>query len=952
MLTNFYKISIVSYNKTAKKEIFLKIFLLKITWILNLMPNNSLNHSSSELTLVKVLARLKFVRRRFAKRRDGVDKIEQISTLLLFTSFLVKSLEAEAKNQDQPVLSVNDGAEDKGESTSQDKDCSSSQDDKEDTECHDERTVEDKLKEIDSNIRKVEALQKQLKSNEVKGGGGASPDAVAEQAIVEASDFFPVEWPLLLKILGGVVAAVGGIGFAMGGGGGGSKNNATSSPTPTPPTTSTPPNSSVDNVSPTITITADHNGLNAGATALLTFRFSEAPKGLPSISPNLGQLSELVATADPLVFTATLVPPSDTAAGSITLVIQPWTDIAGNTGSLASTPLAIAVDTVRPTVVLESASSHNQTITLTYSEVIDKAHPPLASSFTVLSAGHSLRVDHIEIDGSTVTLFFNGGLAAGSLTVRYEDTTAGDDVNAIQDLLGNDAASFSTGVVADGYLSGARVYIDADHNGEIDEGDYYVGITDANGNFFMPDAAPVGAIIAVGGVNKDTGIPNTMVLKAPVGSTSLNPLTTLVQGFLETLGDALPTDPALLQVAIAHAASAVALSLGIVLPEGQSLTDFDPIASNDVSIQKVAAQIATIAMVAQESGGGAAAANSVFSNLVNLISASDGQGAKLDLSSASTLSSMLVGVTLDSSVIDSIHSSVASIAAATSLTDIAKVQSETLDKIAPATLISVQQDPNDHDNLPTVRVVFNKSSMDGTASVAGDTIDVFNGAIEIAKVVLAQSDIDRGYIDVELSYLPNGSHSLSASSTDVAGNVSLGKTFIVTIAHQAPLLTGQVVVLAEGEEDVAYSISAAELLQGYSDVDHGTLRVAQLRADHATVKDNGDGTYTLTPSANYNGPLHLSYAVVDGQGGEISASQSLSLIAVNDAPALTAAQAVLQAGREDTAYTVIATDLLQGYSDVEHDTLSIKGLRSDHASVTDNGDGTYTLTLAPTTTVR
>jgi hypothetical protein len=49
------------------------------------------------------------------------------------------------------------------------------------------------------------------------------------------------------------------------------------------------------------------------------------------------------------------------------------------------------------------------------------------------------------------------------------------------------------------------------------------------------------------------------------------------------------------------------------------------------------------------------------------------------------------------------------------------------------------------------------------------------------------------------------------------------------------------------------------------------------------VTDNGDGTYTIVPNANYNGTLTLSYTVSDGNGGSVAASQSVSLSAVNDA---------------------------------------------------------------------
>ena len=88
------------------------------------------------------------------------------------------------------------------------------------------------------------------------------------------------------------------------------------------------------------------------------------------------------------------------------------------------------------------------------------------------------------------------------------------------------------GVVADGYIRDARVYVDVDGDGDVSEGDKQVGVTDKDGKFSAAADAPSGALLAVGGVNTDTGVPNTLVLRAPSGSSVVNPLTTLVQAVI------------------------------------------------------------------------------------------------------------------------------------------------------------------------------------------------------------------------------------------------------------------------------------------------------------------------------------------------------------------------------------------------------------------------------------
>jgi VCBS repeat-containing protein len=151
--------------------------------------------------------------------------------------------------------------------------------------------------------------------------------------------------------------------------------------------------------------------------------------------------------------------------------------------------------------------------------------------------------------------------------------------------------------------------------------------------------------------------------------------------------------------------------------------------------------------------------------------------------------------------------------------------------------------------------------------------------------------------------------------------------------------------LAAGWEDGPYTIRASDLLQGFSDVDGDALSVADLSAEHGTLANNGNGIWTFTPAANYNGPVALHYNVVDGNGGSVAASQSFTLAAVNDAPE-GAASAALAAGEEDSAYTIRASDLLQGFSDVDGDIPSVADLSTEHGTLADSGNGTWVFTPA------
>ncbi|MCQ8780345.1 cadherin-like domain-containing protein, partial [Escherichia coli] len=70
-----------------------------------------------------------------------------------------------------------------------------------------------------------------------------------------------------------------------------------------------------------------------------------------------------------------------------------------------------------------------------------------------------------------------------------------------------------------------------------------------------------------------------------------------------------------------------------------------------------------------------------------------------------------------------------------------------------------------------------------------------------------------------------------------------------------------------------------------------------------------------TPPAS----VALAWTFSDG-GADAKTTTGLTTVAitaVNDAPALTGTKAVLAAGTEDTAFTVSAAELLQGFADPE-----------------------------------
>ncbi|WP_133152878.1 cadherin-like domain-containing protein, partial [Vibrio splendidus] len=153
----------------------------------------------------------------------------------------------------------------------------------------------------------------------------------------------------------------------------------------------------------------------------------------------------------------------------------------------------------------------------------------------------------------------------------------------------------------------------------------------------------------------------------------------------------------------------------------------------------------------------------------------------------------------------------------------------------------------------------------------------------------------------------------------------------------------------EAEQDLAYIIdedgsitfTQEQLLEYASDVDGDELVASnvQVGAD-ATVQDNGDGTFTVVPSADFNGELGLTFDISDGQE-TISSAIDLTVRPINDAPVPEDKTFEIE---EDGTLIFSDADLLTGATDIEGDNLTVEGVTYDGGDgiLTDNGNGTYT----------
>ncbi|WP_423251982.1 tandem-95 repeat protein [Vibrio alginolyticus] len=216
------------------------------------------------------------------------------------------------------------------------------------------------------------------------------------------------------------------------------------------------------------------------------------------------------------------------------------------------------------------------------------------------------------------------------------------------------------------------------------------------------------------------------------------------------------------------------------------------------------------------------------------------------------------------------------------------------------------------------------------------------GDVAIDSVSYSGSDgifTDNG--DGTFSFAPNenfnGDVSLDVVVTDEDGaTVATNANIDVLPVNDAPV-SGDLAYSVD--EDGSITLSQEQLLAQAGDVDGDDLTAANLTVDgNATVVANDDGSFTITPDADFNGDIDLSFDITDGDA-TIQATADLTVNPVNDLPTVGQPQFVTQ---EDTSFTFTEEQLLQNAGDIDSDNLTVENVASDSGTLVDNGDGTYT----------
>ncbi len=266
----------------------------------------------------------------------------------------------------------------------------------------------------------------------------------------------------------------------------------------------------------------------------------------------------------------------------------------------------------------------------------------------------------------------------------------------------------------------------------------------------------------------------------------------------------------------------------------------------------------------------------------------------------------------------------------------------------------------------TVKAVLNNASAAESLSAAflpaGYSATYIGNTLTIVSGTGVISDANWQAVLQSITYsntsnAPLTTRTVKVSAADTLGgqtstSTAVTDTITITAANDAPVIAGD--LAANVPSGGIYVLTTVDL--GEADPDdtgagltytvdasvNGVILVNGSEETSFTAKDVADGKVSFMHDGSITTDASFDFTLADGgEDGALPVSGTFNLV-VNDAPT-GSATATLAVGTEDEDYIVNATDLLQGFTDINGDTLSVAAITADQGSVTDNLDGTFTV---------
>ena len=181
----------------------------------------------------------------------------------------------------------------------------------------------------------------------------------------------------------------------------------------------------------------------------------------------------------------------------------------------------------------------------------------------------------------------------------------------------------------------------------------------------------------------------------------------------------------------------------------------------------------------------------------------------------------------------------------------------------------------------------------------------------------------------------NGTATFEYVVSDTFAEVNQSVTINVNPINDAPLAASD---SATTDEDTSVAI---DLLDNDTDVDGDNLTVSMGTPSNGSVIFDGE-EFIYTPDADFNGLDSFTYTIDDGNGGSDTATVTVTVNPVNDAPVVLDDNFAVGA---NTTLNVIASGVLANDTDIEGDPLTaVLDSGPSDGSLTLNADGSFDYT--------
>jgi glutamine amidotransferase-like uncharacterized protein len=608
----------------------------------------------------------------------------------------------------------------------------------------------------------------------------------------------------------------------------------------------------VNTVAPTVTVTSNASTLGIGQTALIIFTLSAASTTFASddVTYSGGTITSF-SLVSPTVYTAIFTPDAGaTAPGSVSVAAGSFTDAAGNDNLPGGLATPITIDTVAPTVVINSSPSSlggSQTATITFT--LDKPSTTFA-------------IGDINVSGGTIGNFVQSSplVYTATFTPAANSTANGTitvPAGVFTDAIGNaNAASLTTTITVDTVAPTVTVTSSVANVGGSQTATITFTLSKASTNFATGDVAVTGGTLsAISG----SGTSYTATFTPTASFTGAATVTVNAGVFTDALGNV-------------NTSGATSIAVNTVAPTVTVTSNASTLGIGQTAVITFTLSAASTTFTASDLAGGAPNVTANGGTLGNFVQVSP--------TVYTAIFTPANGVNTTGTVL----------VAANSFTDAAGndnlpgglVTPITIDTVAP-TVASIAATPSTVGGSQTSIITFTLSKASTTFGasdvvVTGGTLSGFagSGTGYTAIFTPAASSTANGTI-----FVPAGVFTDAAGNTNTASSTT--NITVDTVAPTVTVTSDKASIGGSQFATITFTLSKASTTFTSSDVTvtGGTL---------AAISGSGTSyTATFTPTASFTGAatVTVNAGVFTDTAGNLNTSGATSIAVNTVAPTVT-----------------------------------------------------------------